>query len=115
MTKDEYSEYLKSEHWKNLRSKKKKNRCAICGSEENLQVHHLVYRHIFDVTKGDLRKLCRECHETAHILIKSGTLVFRSENTHSRFSITKAAVKKSRFGSAIASPERHKNQMNMDL
>jgi 5-methylcytosine-specific restriction endonuclease McrA len=66
----EYKEYLKTEHWKEIRSKKKikKHHCAICGSKENLQVHHLNYDCLWKETTEDLRVLCNKCHELAHKL-----------------------------------------------
>ena len=90
----QYKEYLKSDHWKQLRAKKRRYRCAICASTENLDTHHLIYKNLYDVETSDLRKLCRICHYTAHALMKKGKIRFRSTNHHSRFAITKAAVKK---------------------
>lgn len=72
-----YREYLKSDHWKNLKdskAKKSKKRCAICGVSNRLDLHHVLYRNILDVTLGDLRWLCRECHNTAHECIKRGMI-----------------------------------------
>lgn len=94
-----YADYLKTDHWKWLRSRKRNRCCAICGVKgQPLDRHHLNYRHLFDVQKSDLRNLCRACHETAHHLLRTGILVYRSESNHSRFSLTKNAVKKYRFG-----------------
>ena len=91
-----YAEYLQSEDWKQKRSskRKKKNRCAICASTSQLDVHHLNYRNLYDVTGSDLRVLCRRCHFLAHKLLKIGAIKFKSDNHHSRFIIIKAAVKK---------------------
>ena len=65
--------YLKSEHWKTLRTEallKKKARCMVCKSEEHLDVHHMRYRSLWDVKVKDLLVLCRDCHEKVHKLMK---------------------------------------------
>lgn len=95
-----YAEYLKSPHWQKLRKRKNKKRCAICGAVGPTDRHHLNYRHLFDVKKSDLRNLCRECHDTAHLLLSQGVIIYTSDSHHSRFSRTKNAVKKYRFGSS---------------
>jgi len=92
-----YQDYLNSAHWKNLRSKKyskKKRSCAICGSSERLEVHHLIYKNLTDVETSDLRVLCHRCHFLAHDLMKAGKIVFKSEGDNSRFATIKYYVKK---------------------
>ena len=85
-----YEDYLESEHWLTLRYLKrlKQNRCGVCASKDNLDVHHLNYRHLYDVELKDLRVLCRRCHFLAHDLMKNGTLVFKNDNHHSRFAFS---------------------------
>lgn len=60
--------YLLSEHWKTLRKAKLKisPRCEICGRKTRLDVHHLRYKHIYDVLIQDLQTLCRRCHKKYH-------------------------------------------------
>jgi 5-methylcytosine-specific restriction endonuclease McrA len=42
-------------------------RCQVCGSMQNLQVHHLKFRsHSGGDTEQNLITLCTECHERAH-------------------------------------------------
>lgn len=56
-----YKTYLLSDHWKALRlSKLKAARfaCEKCKARSDLQVHHLRYRNLFDVTLDDLKCLC---------------------------------------------------------
>ena len=91
-----YEDYLESEDWKKKRRKKfaRKRRCGICGSTENLNVHHINYGNLYDVEMSDLRVLCERCHKLAHELIKAGKINFKNTNHHSRFGITKGAVKK---------------------
>lgn len=66
--KQRYRIYLNSEHWKNLRQEKleKNPRCEKCGRSTCLDVHHLVYRDLYDVTLKDLQTLCRSCHNKEH-------------------------------------------------
>lgn len=69
MNKEEYAQYLDSNHWKSLRRKRLEAsgyRCDQCGSGFNLQVHHLRYRNIYDVLVSDLQTLCSYCHEKKH-------------------------------------------------
>jgi hypothetical protein len=89
-----YQEYLKTDHWKYLRSRKHNTRCAICATSYKLDTHHLNYKKLFDVTTADLIKLCNRCHFLAHNLLKEGKLRFRNENPMSRYVLLKTAVKK---------------------
>ena len=92
-----YKQYLKSEDWKTKKTEKyskTKKRCGICGSKEDVDLHHLNYKNLLDVESSDLRALCRRCHFLAHDLIKNGKIVFKSDNHHSRFAIIKYQVKK---------------------
>lgn len=65
--------YLKSEDWKTLRDSKVArcgNICALCQKEQSsVDVHHLKYKHLYDVTHDDLRVLCRDCHNKIHALL----------------------------------------------
>lgn len=96
MTKAEYAKYLKSDHWKQLRARKmrRKKNCGVCATTENVTVHHLTYRNIYDVETTDLRRMCWRCHSLAHDLMKSRKLRVTSESNHGKWNQTKAAVKK---------------------
>jgi len=61
-------EYLRSDHWVNLRAAKlaKTKQCERCSSQVKLDVHHKVYRSLYDVTLEDLETLCRKCHHEHH-------------------------------------------------
>lgn len=92
-----YEDYLKSDHWKSLKARKvarNPKRCAICASPQNIDLHHLIYKNLYDVETRDLRWLCRRCHFKAHDLMRSGVLRFPSPSPNSRFTLTKTAVKK---------------------
>ena len=70
-----YRDYLKSDHWRELKKHKLKRtekKCAICGTLNQIDCHHVLYKNIHDVTTADLRWLCRPCHERAHELIRAG-------------------------------------------
>lgn len=61
--------YLQSFHWYNLREKKFSEvgqSCEICGSQDEIAVHHLRYKEIFDVETSDLQVLCGLHHREAH-------------------------------------------------
>lgn len=65
-----YSEYLKSPHWQETRRKrldKDGDACVLCGSKENLNVHHRNYRNVGkEDVENDLVTLCTECHTFVH-------------------------------------------------
>jgi 5-methylcytosine-specific restriction endonuclease McrA len=42
--------------------------CQVCGSRNNLQVHHKEFRsHSGDDSEGNLITLCPKCHARAHL------------------------------------------------
>ena len=69
-----YGEYLKTNHWKNVRREtyKRNNFCAICGEIEELNIHHLTYKNnkgdsnLFDERIKDLSVVCKNCHTKIH-------------------------------------------------
>jgi 5-methylcytosine-specific restriction endonuclease McrA len=65
------SEYLKSNHWRELRKTKLATSkiCERCGANKRLDIHHKVYKNLYDVTLSDLETLCRKCHSKEHNLI----------------------------------------------
>lgn len=62
--------YLESEHWRTTRRQARARVGGVCqacgGCPESVDVHHLRYRNIFDVTMDDLQVLCRACHDKEH-------------------------------------------------
>lgn len=66
--KQRYQIYLRGEHWQNLRKEKleKNPKCEKCGTYNSLDIHHLQYRDLYDVTLKDLQTLCRLCHDKEH-------------------------------------------------
>ena len=67
-----YRRQLRDHRWWILRNcviARDGNRCAECGSMDNLQVHHLRYlrgRKAWQYRLVDLMTLCRSCHARAH-------------------------------------------------
>jgi len=69
-----YKDYLQSEHWQNKRKEvisKQGNRCRICNSNKNLNIHHRTYRQYGKSILGHelnlfLLPLCRDCHVLWH-------------------------------------------------
>ena len=72
------NEYLTSDHWKELRSRKLKETpfCENCGSGLKIEPHHINYRNLYDVELFDLKTLCRKCHFDFHEKIKKEQLAF---------------------------------------
>ena len=78
MTKKEwyYNVYLKSDEWQELRRQviqKYENKCACCGSGENLNVHHISYADYDKGEKDDVYNLiclCKDCHFYFHEIKK---------------------------------------------
>lgn len=67
--------YLKSEHWTNLRLSRiaqQKGKCAICRRRLGLRldVHHVRYKNLYDVSLFDLKALCRGCHDATHLVLE---------------------------------------------
>ena len=62
------NQYLQSEHWKQLRSRKLilNPTCEICGGDKRVEPHHLLYKNLYDVEVTDLQSLCRQCHIKVH-------------------------------------------------
>jgi 5-methylcytosine-specific restriction endonuclease McrA len=72
--------YLKTDHWKELKHKKlqSQNKCERCDNPNNLDVHHLRYKHLYDVLEEDLMVLCRKCHSDEHDVEKIYNLYLES-------------------------------------
>lgn len=69
-----YTEFLQTKYWSNTRRKILKRdgyRCVCCKSINQLQVHHLNYKHLGKehMHLDDLTTVCRECHKIVHGII----------------------------------------------
>ena len=69
-----YPDYLKTDHWQHLRyaaQRRDEFKCVRCGSGEDLQVHHKLYRKDwFQTMLSDLETLCEVCHSKTHAPIR---------------------------------------------
>lgn len=88
----DYSELLKREEWRVKRRKileRDGYTCLICGSSNDLAVHHRQYH--FDVSKNqfvlpwnyknrNLITLCKYCHEAGHKKFKVPTFNINPKN-----------------------------------
>lgn len=71
-----YKEYLTSSWWKHIRVELKKDSrykaCHCCLSTENLHMHHMTYKYIFEermsLQKQHIVALCSHCHQLVHDL-----------------------------------------------
>ena len=64
-----YLEYLKTDHWKQMRNMalaQAGNRCQLCNNEKGLQVHHRTYERVGHEDLKDMTVLCRRCHAAFH-------------------------------------------------
>jgi replicative DNA helicase len=69
MTKDEYEEYRKTEQWQSLRGlalRRAGERCQVCNSADDLDVHHRTYARLGSEHVDDLTVLCHRCHSIFH-------------------------------------------------
>lgn len=69
MTKEEYREYLVSDHWFAFRDyvfSKKGYRCELCRATECIELHHLTYARLGHERIEDVRPLCRLHHRQQH-------------------------------------------------
>jgi len=64
-----YSDYLKSEHWANIKKRYRKSKapkeCVVCGNKK-YQLHHRTYKRIGHEHLGDFVALCGRCHHALH-------------------------------------------------
>lgn len=67
-----YQEYLKTEHWTNLKIRFKASKlykdgkCHLCKSKTMINIHHKSYKRIGNERLNDLIVLCNLCHSKLH-------------------------------------------------
>lgn len=65
-----YADCLLTDEWKEKAQKRieiDRGRCQMCGTTENIHVHHLTYRNIFrENVYTDLVCLCEKHHKAVH-------------------------------------------------
>lgn len=76
MSQREYAEYLRSDHWLNIRDNvlRRHMLCERCNSAPVIHVHHTRYRNIYNIRRDDLVALCSGCHIKIHWAIEYGYL-----------------------------------------
>ncbi len=84
-----YAEYLKSDHWKEIRElmiERANNKCGECGRiTRRLEVHHVTYDRLGEELFMDLRVLCRVCHANLHDRCpKCGSTNLRDKGGHDK-------------------------------
>jgi 5-methylcytosine-specific restriction endonuclease McrA len=70
----DYKTYLQSEQWKLIRDTALDlydNKCILCDSTDNLNVHHKTYKNIGNEDIDDLIVLCKRCHRKHHNLYEN--------------------------------------------
>lgn len=75
LKRSSYNDFLKSDYWKAIRGmvlKRDKNKCVVCGTEKNLQVHHSTYKNHFNEHRNlrELHTLCDTHHHEAHCIME---------------------------------------------
>lgn len=77
-----YKDYLKTEHWKNIKMKMKNSKykymCYSCKSKTKLQLHHKSYKRVGNEKLTDLIWLCEDCHKKTHEINKNGSSLWKS-------------------------------------
>lgn len=68
-TRNEYNQYLKSDHWLLIKLTtliRANFQCECCGRQEHLEIHHKTYERRNEEAPEDVMVLCRRCHENRH-------------------------------------------------
>lgn len=70
-----YTKYLQSKHWQRVKERymksKRPKRCYLCGTTENLHLHHRTYKRLGQEYLRDLTMLCAKCHSEIHVVLKN--------------------------------------------
>lgn len=81
-----YANYLKSKHWKILRSQLIKDGvvCSHCSEKSKLQLHHLHYNTLGNEKASDFCVLCDTCHKLFHAGMYKPHRVSKSKNKNTK-------------------------------
>ncbi len=79
----DYKEFLESPFWKamkaTLRKKKQFQKCCCCGSEKDIELHHMKYQDFLDYSsKKNIIPTCRDCHEKIHQISRKFNISFKN-------------------------------------
>lgn len=79
-----YKEFLDSNLWKELKTKARKRsnyqKCYLCGCKDNLEFHHLSYKHLTELR--NVRSVCRTHHQEIHDYAKDNGISVRLATNH---------------------------------
>ena len=65
----DYKKYLRSDYWDDIKNQvleRDDNRCRLCNSKIDLQVHHRTYENLENEKLEELITLCKKCHYITH-------------------------------------------------
>ena len=65
----QYNEYLKSDHWQKLRKLawyKFPHKCSICGTKDDLVLHHRTYKDLGHESLNQITIICQTHHTAIH-------------------------------------------------
>ena len=72
-----YNKYLRSQEWADKKQEVFKHygkKCSMCGSTQEICVHHKTYKRMGDENINDLVPLCYTCHARVH-RFKNGKVI----------------------------------------
>lgn len=91
----DYSKYLKTKYWKEVKSTIHDivgSKCEICGNDSNINVHHLNYDNRGAETLNNLVCICGKCHAAIHKNRKG--MFIKEMNNREQFEIQSEIVTK---------------------
>lgn len=83
----DYNSYLSSSKWQKVRQsviKRDMEKCILCDSKEQLNVHHITYDNVYNEINhlDDLVTLCEKCHNDIHGRKKGKNTIPLKETEH---------------------------------
>ena len=96
-----YADYILSKEWASLRRRCKeadRHACRVCGTKNELDVHHKTYERLGHEELGDLITLCRRCHRDHHYF--QGRTVATPEMVKRTIPITQKEYERAKAGGA---------------
>lgn len=75
---EDYNAYMASPEWaevkRRYRASLRPQDCGLCGTDQNIQIHHMTYDRIGEEELADLAALCGDCHSMLHALERRGDI-----------------------------------------
>jgi len=71
-----YKKYINSKEWRERRKlyySEHEKKCTVCGSKENIHLHHIIYANLGCEPDKDLNPLCKKDHFLYHKHYKNGS------------------------------------------